>query len=105
MTEIQQLVDRYEQTMSGDAWYGDPVWKILEGIDAQCAAAELLPGTHNIWQLVMHMEFWERVAVRRFSGEASPGRRGPGQFSSDAGAEPSRLAEDPRQLSRLQSRI
>ena len=72
MTEIQQLVERYEQTMSGDAWYGDPVWKILEGVDAQCAAAELLPGAHTIWQLVMHMEFWERIAAGRFSGPVTP---------------------------------
>ena len=80
MTEIQQLIQRYEQTLSGDAWYGFPVWQILDGIDAKCAAAELLPGTHNIWQLVMHMEFWERVAVRRFSGPASPEEKDPGNF-------------------------
>jgi uncharacterized damage-inducible protein DinB len=80
MTEIEQLVQRYDQTMSGDAWYGYPVWKILEGIDASCAAALLVPGTHNIWQLVMHMEFWERIAVRRFSGPARPEEDDAGNF-------------------------
>ena len=76
MTEIEQLVDRYEQTMSVDAWYGDPIWKILQCIDAPCAAAELLPGTHTIWQLVMHMEFWERIAARRFAGPIVPEEAG-----------------------------
>ncbi|MFZ0704453.1 MAG: DinB family protein [Candidatus Korobacteraceae bacterium] len=76
MNEIQQLVERYDQTMSGDAWYGDPVWRILQGIDARCAAAQLIPGTHTIWQLVMHMEFWERIAARRLSGPATPDEAG-----------------------------
>lgn len=76
MNEIQELVWRYDETMKVDAWYGDPVWKILQGIDAQCAAAQLLPGTHTIWQLVMHMEFWERIAARRFSGPVTPDEAG-----------------------------
>lgn len=80
MNEIQQLVERYDQTLHGDAWYGDPVWKILQGVDAPCAAAQLLPGTHTIWQLVMHMEFWERVALQRFSGPLSPREDDPGNF-------------------------
>lgn len=80
MNEIQQLTDRYEQTLRGDAWYGYPVWTILQDIDAHCAAAQLLPGTHTIWQLVMHMEFWERVALRRLSGPVSPQEDDPGNF-------------------------
>lgn len=73
---MQQLVQRYDETMNVEAWYGDPVWKILQGIDASCAAAQLVPGTHNIWQLVMHMEFWERIAARRFSGPVTPDEAG-----------------------------
>jgi len=76
VNEIQRLIERYEQTLHSDSWYGDPVWKILEGIDARCAAAQLIPGTHTIWQLVMHMEFWERIAARRFSGPVTPEEAG-----------------------------
>jgi uncharacterized damage-inducible protein DinB len=72
MSGIQQIVQRYDEILSGDAWYGDPIWKILQGIDARCAAAELIPGTHNIWQLVMHMEFWEHIAARRLEGPVTP---------------------------------
>lgn len=80
MTEIQQLVQRYDQTMVGGAWYGDPVWTILQDIDAQCAATQMIPGTHTIWQLVMHMEFWEQVALGRFSGPVSAEEDDPGNF-------------------------
>ncbi len=76
MNELQQILERYDQTLSGDAWYGDPVWKILDGIDAHCAAAQPIPGAHTIWQLVMHMAFWEDVATRRFSGPVTPDEAG-----------------------------
>ena len=72
MNEVQQLLERYDQTLHGDAWYGDPIWKILQAIDARCAAAQPISGAHTIWQLVMHMEFWERIAARRFSGPVTP---------------------------------
>jgi len=71
MNQIEQLLEQYNQTMTGDAWYGDPVWRILDGIDARCAVASPFGG-HTIWQLVMHMLFWEDVATRRLTGPVSP---------------------------------
>jgi uncharacterized damage-inducible protein DinB len=76
MNELQQILEQYDQTMTGEAWYGDPVWKILEGIDAHGAAAQPIAGAHTIWQLVMHMAFWEDVATRRFSGPVTPDEAG-----------------------------
>lgn len=71
-SEVERILEEYDQVMTGDAWYGDPVWKILDGISASCAAAHPIPGTHSIWQLVKHMEFWERVAVQRAAGPVTP---------------------------------
>jgi uncharacterized damage-inducible protein DinB len=76
VNELQQILEQYDQTMTDEAWYGDPVWKILDGVDAHCAAAQSIPGTHTIWQLVMHMAFWEDVAARRFSGPVTPDEAG-----------------------------
>ncbi len=76
MNEVQRILEQYDQTMDGVAWYGDPVWTILEGIDARCAAALPLAGVHTIWQLVMHMRFWEDVAMRRLSGPVIPDEAG-----------------------------
>jgi uncharacterized damage-inducible protein DinB len=76
VAEIQNIVEQYDQTMSGEAWYGDPVWKVLQGIDARRAVAQPVPGTHTIWQLVMHMAFWEQIATRRFSGPVTPEEAG-----------------------------
>jgi uncharacterized damage-inducible protein DinB len=72
MDPLGHILQQYDNIMSGDAWYGDPVWNILEDIDAQCATAHPVAGAHSIWQLVMHMKFWEEVAVHRASAPVTP---------------------------------
>ena len=76
MNELQQILEQYNQILHGEPWYGDPVWKILEGVDAECAAAQTVAPAHTIWQLVMHMAFWEDIATRRLSGPVTPDESG-----------------------------
>lgn len=72
MTEVELIVQQYEQVMTGDAWHGDPVWTILSGISAECAAARPLASAHSIWQIVLHMSYWEDVATRRMTAPVKP---------------------------------
>ena len=65
MTEVQRIVDQYDRTMNGDAWHGDPVWKILEGITSETAARKPIPAAHSIWELIAHMTYWEAEVCRR----------------------------------------
>jgi|SRR5271165_1527689 len=67
MTEVDRILDQYDRAVDGDAWHGDPVWKILEGISAQQAASRVLKREHNIWELVAHITFWETQVYRRIS--------------------------------------
>src|SRR5215831_10529623 len=69
MTETQRLLQQYDTVLHGDAWHGDAVWKILDGISAECAAPRPLAKVHTIWEIVMHMTFWESVAAQRLAGE------------------------------------
>lgn len=68
MTEVERILDQYDRAMTGDAWHGDPVWKILDGISAEQAAARAHPQRHTIWELVAHMTFWETQVYRRING-------------------------------------
>ena len=68
MSEIDRILTHYDQVMQGSAWHGDPVWQVLEGIDAEAAAARPLPDAHTIWEIVMHMIFWEGVVNERLAG-------------------------------------
>jgi uncharacterized damage-inducible protein DinB len=65
MTEIRRVLDQYDRAMNGDAWHGDPVWRILEGLTPEQAATHASPKAHSIWELVSHMTFWETEVYRR----------------------------------------
>ncbi len=69
MSELPRILNHYDGVLNSDPWYGDSVWKILERIPAQAAAARPLPGTHTIWELVSHMTFWEGVVTKRLAGQ------------------------------------
>jgi DinB family protein len=68
MSDIQHILDHYDGVVNGEPWHGDPIWQVLDGISAQQAAARPVPQTHTIWEIVMHMTFWEDVATRRLAG-------------------------------------
>ncbi len=68
MNEIERTLEQYDRTMNGNAWHGDPVWKVLEGISAEQAARRVGTQSHSIWELVSHMTFWETEVCRRLSG-------------------------------------
>ena len=69
MSEVERILQHYDGVLNGNAWHGDPVWQILDGISAQQAAARPLPSAHTIWEIVMHMTFWEGVVTQRLAGE------------------------------------
>jgi len=68
MPEIDRVLAHYDEVLRGASWHGDPMWQILEGISAETAAARPLPNAHTIWEIVMHMIFWEEVATERLMG-------------------------------------
>lgn len=67
MTEVERILDQYDRAMNGDAWHGDPVWTILDGISAEQANNRTDPNAHSIWELVSHMTFWETEVNRRLN--------------------------------------
>ena len=67
MTEVERILDQYDRAMNGDAWHGDPVWTILDGISTEQANNRPDPNTHSIWELVSHMTFWETEVNRRLN--------------------------------------
>lgn len=68
MSEIERIVAQYDNVLNGAAWHGDPMWQILDGISAETASARPLPNIHTIWEIVMHMIFWEEVVIERLHG-------------------------------------
>ncbi|GAC1435517.1 MAG: hypothetical protein NVS1B11_30010 [Terriglobales bacterium] len=70
MPDKTLIIDQLRRAFHGDAWHGPAVLEILASIDAATAASHPVLQAHSIWELVLHIEAWERAAVKRFEGEA-----------------------------------
>jgi uncharacterized damage-inducible protein DinB len=68
-TEASRIADQLRRAFDGDAWHGPALLELLSDVDAATAAAKPLPGVHSIWELVLHIAVWDRVACRRLAGE------------------------------------
>ena len=70
-TEAALVADLLERVTSGDAWHGDNVEQLLDGLSAADAARHPVAGAHSIWELVLHMTGWaEEVRARLLGAEA-----------------------------------
>jgi len=71
MTKSEQLKGELERVLSGNAWYGSPVYTILEQVSFE-AAYETPPGSiHNIAGIVLHMLAWTEEVLDRMNGMAA----------------------------------
>ena len=70
MPEIERIADQLKRAFDGEAWHGPALKEVLDGVDAQTAAAHPIPEAHSIWELVLHLAAWEQVIARRIQGEA-----------------------------------
>ena len=72
MSATQRTLDHYDGVLNGEPWHGnghsDAAWPVLDSISATEAAARPIPSAHTIWEIVMHMTFWENVAAQRLAG-------------------------------------
>jgi len=69
MTEIERIADQLDRGFDGDAWHGDPLLKILEGVTAKQAAAQPIKTSHTIWEIVNHLRAWRSTVEARLAGQ------------------------------------
>jgi len=71
MSECARLADQIRRAFDGSAWHGDPLLKILDGVDARTAAAHPVKKAHSIWELVLHIAAWDDAVRRRTGGQVA----------------------------------
>jgi hypothetical protein len=72
-TECKHIAEQLSSTLNGEAWYGDSVRKILEGVTSARALSHPIPSAHSIWDLVHHVDAWCKFAYGAVNGIAIPG--------------------------------
>jgi len=70
MSESARIADQLRRAFDGDAWHGDSLFEILEGVTAAQAAARPIAHAHSIWELVLHIAAWDGAVLRRLGGAA-----------------------------------
>lgn len=71
-TECNRIAFQLSSTIDGEAWYGDSVRQILEGVTAKQAQAYPIPNAHSIWELVYHVDAWVKFALGAIQGTPIP---------------------------------
>jgi uncharacterized damage-inducible protein DinB len=70
MSETARIADQLRRAFQGDAWHGDSILEILDGVMAAQAAARPIQHAHSIWELLLHIAAWDGAVRRRLTGEA-----------------------------------
>jgi uncharacterized damage-inducible protein DinB len=68
-SEGARIADQLRRAFYGSAWHGPALLELLEDVDAAMAAATPLAHVHCIWELVSHVEVWDRAALVRLEGK------------------------------------
>jgi uncharacterized damage-inducible protein DinB len=66
-SETSRIANQLRRMYDGPAWHGPALMELLDGITQGQAAARPLPNAHSIWELVLHIAAWVRVARERLS--------------------------------------
>ncbi len=70
MSEAARIADQLRRAFDGEAWHGDALFEILEGVTAAQAAARPIKSAHTIWELLLHIAAWDGAVLRRLGGAA-----------------------------------
>jgi uncharacterized damage-inducible protein DinB len=68
MSESARIADQLRRAFNGEAWHGDSLFEILDGVSAKHAAARPIASAHSIWELVLHIAAWDEAVLRRLNG-------------------------------------
>ena len=70
--ECNRIANAVAAAISGEAWYGDSVRKILDNVSVKQAQARPIPNAHTIWELVVHVEAWIKFCQGAMQGVPIP---------------------------------
>jgi uncharacterized damage-inducible protein DinB len=70
--ECSRMADQLRRAFEGNAWHGPAMKEILDGVTSSQAASRPVASVHTIWELLLHIEAWEHVAIGAISGIAMP---------------------------------
>jgi hypothetical protein len=71
-SECLRIATQLRNAFTGDPWHGSPLRDLLSGVTAEQAQARPLPSAHGIWELVLHVDIYVRIALEATEGVPMP---------------------------------
>ncbi|MGA8028809.1 MAG: DinB family protein [Bryobacteraceae bacterium] len=65
--ETINIRDQLRRVYEGPAWLGPSLKEILSNVGEELARRRLISGAHTVWELVLHITAWMRIARERLS--------------------------------------
>jgi uncharacterized damage-inducible protein DinB len=81
MSEAKRIKDQLRRAFEGEAWHGPSLMEVLAQVTAEQAAAKPIAAAHSIWELVLHIAFWEEISRKRIEGDDSKYQAEDGLFT------------------------
>jgi len=66
-SERDQIVDQLRRVYEGPAWLGPSLKALLADVNETRARERTVAGAHTIWELVLHLAAWLRIARERLT--------------------------------------
>ncbi len=85
------LLGLLDEAYDRPAWHGPNLKAAVRGLGPERALWRPAPGRHCIWELVLHVAYWEHAVLRRIGGTDEAFPRSPRNFP-DLPAEPTTRA-------------
>ncbi|HET7871226.1 MAG TPA: DinB family protein [Terriglobales bacterium] len=71
-TECRRIADQLRRAFEGDAWHGPAIRELVSGMTAEHATVRPIQSAHSAWELLLHIEAWEVVAINAIMGVPMP---------------------------------
>lgn len=68
MSVSEDLQQNLQQVLSGNPWYGSPVYTIIGEVSFEAAFQKPLGSVHNIAGIVLHIVAWTEEVIDRLNG-------------------------------------
>jgi hypothetical protein len=68
MNEAVRIAQQIRAAIEGPAWHGPALLEILGDVTAQEACARPLAFAHSIWEIMLHINAWDRAVATRLNG-------------------------------------
>jgi uncharacterized damage-inducible protein DinB len=71
MTETERIAEQLKLLCEGPSWLGPPMDVLLADVSQETASQRASHYAHTIWELVLHIESWLRVARVRLTASTT----------------------------------